>query len=339
MRYGEWTAMGGADNDGVRRFSLLGFDGPVVHGWVQAVAPSGKAVMGYASANLDDIVADFQRATAASGGRLRLVHEGSSSGNIDGAELGLFGIGKALKKLAKKTGISKVLKTAHKLTDYALKNPLVQGALAATGPMGMSVLAAHKAYGIIQKYKRGSKKALGFIKKVVRSAARGNPKAIAMQRMLRFGKRAFDPGAMARYAVRRPGQPARYGTRQFSSRYRPLCPSGRVAGDLDAIAAADVVELGEWMVAGAYAGGDAQVALSGAEEAELDNEIAELQEFAASAGAWEGIAMLGEDVGAWEGVRWVYDALKPQSMAANPPTLTARGALLDGRQGQAARFG
>ena len=375
MRNSGWQAMGGADTDGVQRYGMIGFDGATVHGWVQASRQGQDPVIGYASANLNDLVEDLKTATGS--------HQG------DGADVGLFGIGKVLKKLARKTGVTKVLKKATKLADYALSNPLVKGALAATGPMGMSVIAAHQGYRMLKKYAKGNPKAMRFVKGIVRAAQGGNPKAIKIQRMLRLGQRAFGPGAMRRYAVRRAGTPARYGTRRWGPRYQPLCPRGRVSGDLQAIAGADVVELGKWMAGGgagaAYmgdweisgdqdehrfvagddaelgrwiAGGGAGVAYMGdweisgdhqghapgevivgaAEDAEVDEDIADLNEFAASAGAWEGIAMLGDDLGAFEGLAWAADRMGYHSMAARPNELTARDALLDGRQGQAARF-
>ena len=361
MRHNGWKALGGADADGTQRYGLIGFDGNTIHGWVQSVKPGEATAVGYATADLDAIEADFKEAATLAGGDI------SSFIGADAelaAELGLFGIGKALKKLAKKTGISKVLKKASKLADYALSNPLVKGALAATGPMGMSVLAAHQGYKILRRYKAGSKKAISFVKNVVSQAQKGNPRAIKIQRMLRMGQRAFGPGAISRYAVRRRGTAARYGTRKWGSRYRPVCPRGRVSGDLEVMAGADVVELdvlfGRWMGGAgagvAYMGQDVimgqevivgeemiigQDAIFGADaDAATDQDIADLNEFAASAGAWEGITMLGDDlgIGAWEGLAWAADRLGLHSMAARPQEMSARDALLDGRQGQAARF-
>lgn len=325
---GQWKAIGGAD-DGVQRYALIGFDGPVVHGWVQSVRPGQPPGMGYASANLGDLEAELRAA----------------AGAVSGADVGLFGIGKALKKLAKKTGITKVVKKASRLADYALSNPLVKGALAATGPMGMSVIAAHQGYKMLKGYAKRNPKAMRFVKGVVNAAKMGNPRAIKMQRMLRLGQRAFGTGAINRYAVRRPGTPPRYGTRRWGSRYRPLCPRGRVSGDLEAMAGADAAELGKWLGGAgvAYMGEHEieDIALSGADQdAEIDEAIADLKEFTASSGAWEGMALLGEDVGigAWEGLGWMAKRLAPRSMAAHPNEMTARDALLDGRQGQAARF-
>lgn len=471
MRNSGWQALGGADTEGVMRYGMIGFDGATVHGWVQAQRPGEDPVIGYASADLDELEQELKTAMTAAGS-----HE---------AAAGLFGIGKMLKKLARKTGITKVLKTATKLANYALSNPLVKGALAATGPMGMSVLAAHQGYRMLKKYAKGNPKAMRFVKGVVKAARGGNVKAIKMQRMLRLGQRAFGPGALRRYAVRRAGTPPRYGTRRWGPRYQPLCPRGRVSGDLEAIAGADVVELGKWIAGGgagvAYMGediekidlggmvskarrryrrrlfksrlatdpsfrakweqrvaarrkrldlgyggrprrygkllpsemgrraghvgdweitgdigdweiggtdmgademtfaiGDWEISgpgdgeaghppgeiaigddelidfvigeMEGApgapgeiligldEDAETDQDIRDLNEFAASAGAWEGIALLGEDLGAFEGLAWAADRLGVHSMAERPREMSARDALLDGRQGQAARF-
>ena len=359
MRHNGWKAIGGADPDGTQHYALVAFDGATIHGWVQSVRAGAEPAMGYASADLDEIEQDFKKAvTMAGGDAMQLIGaDAEISGQV---EVGLFGIGKALKKLAKKTGISKVLKKASKLADYALSNPLVKGALAATGPMGMSVLAAHQGYKMLRRAKAGSRKARRFIKAVTRRARGGSRKAAKMLRMLRLGKRAFGRGALARYAVRRGGSPARYGTRRWGSRYRPLCPRGRVSGDVGEMVEADEAELGKWMAGGgagvAYMGEDVIVGedmiigedmivgddgMMGADaEADMDQDIADLNEFAASAGAWEGAALLGEhlDVGAWEGLAWVADRFGLHSMAGRPNELTARDALLDGRRGQAARF-
>jgi hypothetical protein len=88
--------------------------------------------------------------------------------------------------------------------------------------------------------------------------------------------------------------------------------------------------------AGAPGPGDVVIGVD--EDAETDQDIADLNEFAASAGAWEGIAMLGDDLGAFEGLAWAADRLGVHSMAERPNEMSARDALLDGRQGQAARF-
>ena len=363
MRHNGWRAIGGADRDGTQHYALVAFDGANVHGWVQSVRAGAEPAMGYASANLDEIEEDFKKTVAAAGGDvMRFIGaDAEISGQV---EVGLFGIGKALKKLAKKTGIAKVLKSAHKIANYALSNPLVQGALAATGPMGMSVLAAHQGYKMLMRAKKGSKKARGFLSAVVKQARGGNPKAAKMLRMLKLGKRAFGRGALARYAVRRGGRP-RYGTRKWGSNYQPLCARGRVSGDIQTMVQADEAELGRWLAGGgvAYMGDDGAMmgedvivgedmmlgedmivgddGMMGADaEAEMDQDIQQLNEFAASSGAWEGAQMLGDqlDVGAWEGLAWASDRLGPHSMAKRPNELTARDALLDGRQGQAARF-
>lgn len=355
MRHGEWMAIGGADDGGIQRYALLGYDGPNVHAWVQSVSPDGQVGMAHATENLNSVENDLNRQITLASGDIESI-VGIDPGYA--AEAGLFGIGKLLKKIARKTGITKVLKKASKLADYALSNPWVKGALAATGPMGASIIAAHAGYKMLRRLKRGSKKALRFVKNIARKAKGGNRRAIKMQRMLRMGNRAFGTGAMRRYAV---GRRPRYGTRRFGRRYQPLCSRGRVSGDLEAISGADSLELdsliGGWEGDGALMGNDVIVgeemimgedAIFGADsDAAEEADMLALNEYAASAGAWEGIALLGADLGmedegltgAWEGVQWAASRLGLHPMASHANEMTARDALLDGRAGQAARFG
>lgn len=209
-----------------------------------------------------------------------------------------------LKKIAKKTGVLKVLKTIHKTVEKALDNPLVQAALA-SNPYGAAFLAARKATKMAFKAIKGSVKSKGRLGQLLKLAKGGNLKA---KNILRFVKKQVQLNPkMFKNA------------QQYASMVKT---SGDEMRDLEtfvhgctapAYATSGGIEImGDYNIAGDDADGT------------TDQEIDAVEHFATS--------------GSFEGMRWLAGRLSLHSMAQHPDEMSSRQALSSGRNLQAARF-
>lgn len=299
---GQWGMVSGAD-PAVLRVPIRAVyqqHGNHLHIWAKFRA-GGRVVMAHASTDLAQMEREIgERVARELASRAPRGPGGAISGGWFKRKFRR--LKNKIKAAAKKTGLTKIVKTVAKVAKKALDNPLVQAALA-SNPYGAAFLAARKAIQVGVKAVKGSLKARGVLKKMVNFAKGGNLKAKNFLRLVKQGVTG-NPALFAKLAPKalKAAQTVTSGDAAELEQLAAL-----VQGCTEPI----TTSAGYWEIAGEDSDGT------------TDQEIDFLETVASS--------------GAFEGVRWLGSQLKLRSMDI-PPELTARGALLLGRQAQGARF-
>lgn len=239
--------------------------GDHIHGYAKFRLPDGRVLMAHASTNLEEMEREIsaevrqaleQRVVAATAGGYAV-----SAGWL---RKKFRKMKRKIKEVAKRTGITKVVKTVAKVAKKALDNPIVQAALA-TNPYGAAFLAARKGLQLAVSAAKGAKKAKNAISSLVQHAKKGNLKAKNMLKLVRNG------------------------VKQHAKLFKNVPALQRVAS-----AGADDVSAFAALAAGApvalhyFAGCGADV-----QSDMTDRDLDALEHFAES-GAWEGVRWLAD---------------------------------------------
>jgi hypothetical protein len=203
-RWAPMRAISGADPELVPHVAALSRvpcrivwqqSGDHLHAYAKFKLPDGRVMMAHATTDLDEMERAISAEVRAEleQGRRREVGL-PADGAVSGAEYEVLVAGwlrrkmrklkNRIKKFAKKTGITKVVKAVAKVAKKALDNPLVQAALAAT-PYGAAFLVARKATQLAVSAVKGGKKAKQAIKAVAALAKKGDAKAKTMAKLIR----------------------------------------------------------------------------------------------------------------------------------------------------------
>lgn len=209
---------------------------------------------------------------------------------------------RAIKKVAKKTGVVKVLKAVHGAVEKALDNKWVKMALA-SNPYGAAFLAAHKATQVAFKAIKGSKIAKAAIRKLKGESDRGSKRAKNVLHLMAKGVKA-NPGLFNKNSKLH---------KLFAAAAGADPTVEEIAALVQGCTESSPVSAGEYH---AVMGADG--------EPGVGEEVDFLETFASS--------------GAFDGARWFARRMGLHSMNAHPDELTARGALLWGRTAQGQRF-
>jgi len=309
LNEGQWGDVHLGADGGVRRVpcrAVFQQHGNHVHAYAKFRLPTGQVVMAHASTDLAAMEREIDAEVLR---RLQLDPRYRGGGASSGGwfKRAFRKAKRALKKVAKKTGIVKVLKAVHKVAQKALDNKWVQGALA-SNPWGAAFLAARKATQVAFKAFKGSKLGKMALGKLARLAKGGSKKA---RNVL---------GLMSKSIKKNPKFWRKRNPRLYDALAKLPSHRACVAGDAEIDALIEgCVDYTEPATSGEY------YAIMGADaDAETREDLDFLETFASS--------------GAFEGARWLVDRLGPHTMDAHPDELTARGALLWGRSAQAQRF-
>ena len=184
MQEGTWQNLViGADAPGLRARGTLVQNGPFLHAYLKFRLPGNPKVF-LITARLD--LRELEAALAAElTQRQPAVAAMLEGGAVSGGRIAQK-IKSGIKRVAKKIAKSKLVQTVKTVAKKAFNNPLIKGALMATG-FGSAVVATAAAARVAAKAIKGAKKAKTVLKGIAQRARRGDPDAIKAARLVKKG--------------------------------------------------------------------------------------------------------------------------------------------------------